>query len=525
LCSASGCRRLADGGPEERPGDYERRETMTMADVRVRFAPSPTGSLHVGSARTALYNYLYARHHGGTMVLRIEDTDLKRSTSEHDTNIMNDLSWLGLQADEGPDVGGGFGPYRQSERAGLYEAAVQSLLAGGWAYPCFCPQELLDQRKEQQLARGEMPKYDRTCCSLTRAEIESRLASGGEAAIRFRVPDGQVTFEDLIHGPITFSSEVIGDFIVKRTDGGFAYNFAVVVDDAGMEITHVIRGEDHMTNTARQMMLFSALGKPVPRYGHHSLILAPDGSKLSKRHGATSIGDFKGLGYLPTAIVNYLALLSWHPADEREKFTLAELVEEFDIDRVSKSPAIFDLQKLNWLNGVYLRELEAGALYELIAPYLKAAGIELALMQREVVAEAVQANLVVLGDAPRYAAVFVEAADPASCACSEDLLAPGTEVVFGLAREAFAGMEAEYLPSAQARDVLRRLVEMAKEQGIKGKSIYHPLRVALSGRAEGPELFYLVGGLGKSTILARVEAAAAFVAGYGGGGSAPTSEV
>ena len=485
---------------------------MNTTDVRVRFAPSPTGSLHVGSARTALYNYLYARHQGGTMVLRIEDTDLKRSTTAHDASIINDLAWLGLRADEGPDVGGPHGPYRQSERASLYEAGVQQLLADGHAYPCFCPQELLEERKEQQLARGEMPKYDRTCCHLYPHEVDARFAAGEEAAIRFRVPQGDVSFDDLIHGPITFSSDVIGDFIIKRTDGGFAYNYAVVIDDAGMEITHVIRGEDHVTNTARQLMLFSALGKPVPRYGHHSLILAPDGSKLSKRHGATSIGDFKGLGYLPGAIVNYLALLSWHPTDEREKFSLAELVEEFGIERVSKSPAIFDIHKLNWLNGLYIRELGTGELYEVIEPYLTGSGIELAPVQREVVAEAVQTNLVVLADAPRYAAVFVEESDPATCPFAETLLAPGTEVVFSLAREAFAGLAGEYVSALEAREVLRGLVETAKERGIKGKSIYQPLRVALSGRDEGPELYFLVGGLGKNKILARLEAAAAFAA-------------
>jgi nondiscriminating glutamyl-tRNA synthetase len=489
-----------------------------MTEVRVRFAPSPTGSLHVGSARTALYNFLFARHVGGTMVLRIEDTDLKRSKSAHDTSIINDLAWLGLRADEGPDVGGAYGPYRQSERANLYEAAVQKLLADGSAYPCFCPQELLDERKEQQLARGQMPKYDRTCCDLPAAEVEARFAAGEEAAIRFHVPDGDVTFEDLIHGPITFSSDVIGDFIIKRTDGGYSYNFAVVVDDAGMEITHVIRGEDHITNTARQLMLFAALGRPAPRYGHHSLILATDGSKLSKRHGATSIGDFRDLGYMSGAMVNYLALLSWHPSDEREKFSLAELVDEFDMSRVSRSPAIFDVQKLNWLNGLYIRELDPGELYALIAPYLAAAGIELAPMQREVVVEAVQANLVLLSDAPQYAAVFVEEADPAICACAEGLIAPGAEEVFELSRGTFAGMGSEYLPAEEARELLRRLVETAKERGIKGKAIYHPLRVALTGREEGPELFYLVGGLGKSRILARLEAAAAFVARQGGTG-------
>lgn len=484
-----------------------------MSNVRVRFAPSPTGSLHVGSARTALYNYLYARHNGGTMVLRVEDTDLKRSTTEHDTSILNDLRWLGLQADEGPDVGGSYGPYRQSERGDLYEAAVQQLLADGWAYLCFCPQELLDQRKEQQLARGDMPKYDRTCCSLVSSEVEARLAAGEQAAVRFRVPEGQVSFDDLIHGPITFSSDVIGDFIIKRTDGGFSYNFAVVVDDASMEITHVIRGEDHITNTARQLMLFAALGKPAPRYGHHSLILAPDGSKLSKRHGATSIGDFKGLGYLSAAMVNYLALLSWHPADEREKFTLDELVEEFDMGRVSKSPAIFDINKLSWLNGLYIRELNTTELYAHIEPYLSAAGMELAPIQREVVAEAIQANLVVLGDAPKYAAVFLEDVDPTAAPCAGSLLAPGAEVMLELAHRTLAGLGAEYMSTAEAREILRGLVEAAKERGLKGKSIYQPLRVAMSGRDEGPELYFLVAGLGKTKILSRLEMALAFVQG------------
>jgi nondiscriminating glutamyl-tRNA synthetase len=483
-----------------------------MTDVRVRFAPSPTGSLHVGSARTALYNFLYARHNKGTMVLRIEDTDLKRSTTEHDTSIINDLAWLGLRADEGPDVGGPHGPYRQSERADLYEAAVQELLAEGLAYRCFCPQELLDEKKEQQLARGQMPKYDRTCCHLANEEVESRLIGGEEAAIRFSVPEGDVVFDDLIHGPITFSSDVIGDFIIKRTDGGYSYNFAVVVDDAGMEITDVIRGEDHITNTARQMMLFSALGKPAPRYGHHSLILAPDGSKLSKRHGATSIGDFEGLGYLSAAIVNYLALLSWHPADEREKFTLDELVEEFELQRVSKSPAIFDIQKLNWLNGLYIRELSPQELFLQVVPYLADARMAFAPVQRDVVAEAIQANLVVLSDAPVFADVFVDESDPATCQGAPALMAPGTPKLFELAKEHFSAMPAEYLPSAEARELLRGLVEAAKEHGIKGKSVYQPLRVALSAREEGPELYYLVGGLGKSRILRRLASAAAYAA-------------
>jgi nondiscriminating glutamyl-tRNA synthetase len=483
-----------------------------MTDVRVRFAPSPTGSLHIGSARTALYNFLYARHHRGTMVLRIEDTDLKRSSTVHDTGILENLVWLGLKADEGPGMGGDYGPYRQSERADIYEAAVQTLLASGVAYPCFCPQELLEQKNEALLAAGKMPKYDRTCCALSKEEVEAKFAAGEQAAIRFSVPEGDVTFDDLIHGPITFSSDVIGDFIIKRTDGGYSYNFAVVVDDAGMEISDVIRGEDHITNTARQMMIFAALGRPAPRYGHHSLILAPDGSKLSKRHGATSVGQFRELGYLPEAIVNYLALISWHPSDEREKFSMAELVEEFEVERVSKSPAIFDLQKLRWLNGLYIREMSPGDLFHAVLPYLADARMPFAPVQREVVAEAIQANLVTLSDAPQFAEIFWEEADPATCSVSDWLLAPGTPALFALAKEHFERMPAEFLPTAEAREVLRGLAEAAKEQGLKGKAVYHPLRVALSAREEGPELFYLVGGLGKSKILRRLESAASYAA-------------
>jgi len=261
------------------------------------------------------------------------------------------------------------------------------------------------------------------------------------------------------------------------------------------------------------MILFAALGRPAPRYGHHSLILAPDGGKLSKRHGATSIGDFRKLGYLPAAMVNYLALLSWHPADEREKFSLTELVEEFDLGRVSRSPAIFDVKKLSWLNGLYIRELTPSQLSDLIAPYLAEAGIEPAPVQREVVAEAVQANLVVLSDAPRYASVFVDHFDLATCPGAESLHTPEAGVVFDLARGVFSAMPAEYLPPLEAKELLLRVVGAAKERGIKGRAVYHPLRVALTGREEGPELFYMVGGLGKGVILARLEAAAAFVAG------------
>jgi nondiscriminating glutamyl-tRNA synthetase len=480
-----------------------------MDPVRVRFAPSPTGTLHIGSARTALYNYLFARHHAGVLVLRIEDTDLKRSRSEFEESILADLAWLGLRADEGPDVGGDHGPYRQSERAELYEAGVQKLLANGSAYPCFCTQERLDQLKEQQLARGDMPKYDRTCLRLAPGEVQSKLAAGEEATVRFKVPAGDVTFADLILGPTTFSSEVIGDFIIKRTDGGYSYNYAVVIDDAGMNISHVVRGQDHVTNTARQLMLFHALGEPEPVYAHHSLIHGTDGGKLSKRHGATSIGDFRELGYLAPAIVNYLALLSWHPADEREKFSLDELVAEFDMARVSKSPAIFDLDKLNWLNGLYIRDLSPAQLAPLVEPYLQRDGIVLQPGQREVVVAAIQSNLVTLADGPEHARLFVDEVDLAASEAAGVLTSPESARLLDLLEEAFSTKGHEFLSLEEGHEVLREVSEAAKSQGFKGKQIFQPLRVALSGRTSGPELFYLAAGLGRSRILDRIAQARA----------------
>lgn len=482
-----------------------------MSTVRVRFAPSPTGSLHIGSARTALFNYLFARHQGGVFVLRIEDTDMKRSLREHEHSITRDLHWLGLSADEGPDVGGSYGPYRQSERSHLYEEGVRRLLAEGHAYHCFCSQERLDELKKAQLARGEMPKYDRHCAGLPAEEVEWRLAAGEQATVRFRVPPGQVDYQDMIRGHLCFSSDVIGDFIIKRTDGGFSYNYAVVIDDMGMQITHVIRGEDHVTNTARQLLLFQAFGVEPPMYAHHSMIHAPDGGKLSKRHGATSIGEFRDLGYLPEAMVNYLALLAWHPGDERELFRLPELVEVFTMERVSKSPAIFDLDKLNWLNGVYMRELSPAELYSRAEPFLREAGIHLEPGQREVVAAAIQSNLVTLEEAPMYAEVFTADVDLRDNPHLAALKEPGVPEVFALLEETLAQFEEEYLAAEEGRAVMRMVADACKERGVKGRSIYLPLRVALTGRNEGAELYYLVAGLGRSRVLARLEAARAYM--------------
>ncbi len=297
--------------------------------VRVRFAPSPTGTLHIGSARTALYNFLVARHAGGAFVVRIEDTDAARSEERFERAILDDLAWLGLDWDEGPDRGGPYGPYRQAERVPIYRRAADDLVAAGLAYPCFCSQERLDTLRAAAHAAGRPPRYDGRCRALEPAAVQERLAAGEPAALRFAVPAGDVRFDDVIRGPITIGSEQIGDFIILRSDHLPSYNFAAVVDDAAMAITHVIRGDDHLTNTARQELLRRALypGAAAPVYAHHAMILAPDGGKLSKRHGATAVGDYRSLGYLPQAIVNYLALLSWSHGDD-EVLGIERLVAE-----------------------------------------------------------------------------------------------------------------------------------------------------------------------------------------------------
>ena len=483
-----------------------------MDKVRVRFAPSPTGTLHVGSARTAVYNYLFARRHKGVFVLRIEDTDIKRSLRKHEESIIRDLHWLGLVPDEGPDAGGDYGPYRQSARTDIYEAGIQRLLASGRAYYCFCGQDRLEALKKEQLAHGHMPMYDRRCLDLTKEEAEERLQAGEKATVRFQVPTGDISFMDLIHGPINFSSAVIGDFIVKRSDGGYAYNYAVVVDDSSMKITHVIRGEDHITNTARQYVLYAALGEPFPEYAHHSLVMGQDGGKLSKRHGATSIGEFRDMGYLPEAVANYLALLSWHPGEGEEKFGLQDEVGEFDIGRVSKSAAIFDMDKLNWLNGLYIRELSPAELAGKVRNYLQEEGMDLAAGQEAIVAEAIQSNLTALNEAPHYAEVFVA---PLEIGASEHkglLLEEGVDTVLQLLADRLEGEEQEYIDPGVAKGMLKDLVATCKDKGIKGKAVYKPLRVALSGRDSGPELFYLLAGLGRSVVLQRLAKARGFMA-------------
>jgi len=331
--------------------------------MRVRFAPSPTGQLHVGNARTALFNWLLARGHDGTFILRIEDTDVERSTKQSEESILDDLRWLGLEWDEGPDVGGSGGPYRQSERLHLYSSYANELLAGGHAYYCFCAPQKLEDDRRKDLAAGRPPKYRGTCRSLSPEDARRRIEAGERGVIRFRVPEHvDVAFQDLVRGEVTFSTDVIGDYVIVRSDGHPAYNFAVVVDDALMEITHVIRGEDHISNTPRQVLLYRALSFTPPQFAHLSMVLGPDHTPLSKRHGATSVSEFRARGYLPEALTNYLALIGWSPrsgggqtAEDAELMPIDEMARRFALEDVGHSAGVFDPEKLAWMNRHYMK--------------------------------------------------------------------------------------------------------------------------------------------------------------------------
>lgn len=327
-------------------------------EVRTRFAPSPTGFLHVGGARTALFNWLFARHHGGKFILRIEDTDLERSTEESAQGILEAMEWLGLTWDEGPGRGGDFGPYFQSQRLDIYQQYIDRLLTEDKAYLCYCTPEELQEMREKAMAAGLDPKYNRRCAHLTEAERRQKEAEGRTPVVRFRSNDEGVTVvNDLVRGRVEFDNRLLDDFVIRKSDGMPTYNFAVVVDDHLMKITHVIRGEDHLSNTPRQIQLYESLGFELPQFAHIPMILGPDKTRLSKRHGATSVTQYRDDGFLPEAMVNYLALLGWSYNDKDTLFTIDELVEKFTLERVSKNPAVFDIKKLEWMNGVYVREL------------------------------------------------------------------------------------------------------------------------------------------------------------------------
>jgi glutamyl-tRNA synthetase len=473
--------------------------------MRVRFAPSPTGQLHVGNARTALFNWLLARGAGGTFILRIEDTDVERSTRESEAAIVRDLRWLGLEWDEGPDVGGAHGPYRQSERLHLYQSYAKELLTADAAYYCFCSTAQLDADRQEALAAGRPALYAGTCRRLSRDQAAVKIAAGERPAIRFRVPaDRDVVFTDAVRGDVRFHTDVIGDPVIVRADGTPAYNFAVVIDDALMEVSHVIRGEDHISNTPRQLLLYEALGFSPPTFAHLAMVMGPDHAPLSKRHGATSVAEFCSKGYLPEALVNYLALIGWSPGGGDELLPIDELARRFSLEAVGHSAGVFDEEKLAWVNRHYLKNAEPLRLADLSLPHFQQAGVRMAPDR---------AGLEFLASAMAMTSASVDRLDqvPARLAFLFDYDAPRTladerlrEEMHGGPGRAVIQALAEELASAPRldREKFRAIANQVKARtGQKGKALFHPIRVVLTGRAEGPELDLAVPAIDRGAEL------------------------
>jgi glutamyl-tRNA synthetase len=480
--------------------------------TRVRMAPSPTGPLHIGTARTSLYNFLTARHAGGTYVLRIEDTDVARSTAEFERDIIDNLHWLGISWDEGPQVAGGedvgpHGPYRQSRRMDLYAREAQRLLEGGAAYRCWCTPEELDAVRRQQEAAKEPPRYNRRCLSLTDAERAAFVAEGRPSVIRFKVEPEVIRFDDLIRGEVEFDNGLLGDFVIVRADGVPLYHFVVVVDDQAMEITDVIRGEDHLSNTPKHIALIRALGYREPRFGHIPLILNPDRTKISKRKSQTAMTAYREEGYLPEAMVNFLAFLGWSPGTEEEIFTLDELVERFDITKVHKGGAIFDEDRLDHLNGVYIRALSDEQLALRLRPWIPEAIADADLVR---MVPLVRERLVKLADAPELLGFVWEPDEVVASWYVPELLHPkkgGPEearAALGRAVELLAELdEADF-----SAEVLEQRCRAAAESlGMKAGDFFTPIRVAVTGRTVSPPLFDSLELLGRDRALARIRAA------------------
>lgn len=466
--------------------------------MRVRFAPSPTGHLHVGNARTALFNWLLARGQGGTFILRIEDTDRERSTKESEQAILDDLRWMGLQWDEGVEVGGNYGPYRQTERLKNYADHAARLIAEGTGYYCFCSAEALDAQRKAQLAASLPPKYAGTCRNMSPADAAVRRANGEPAVVRLRVPEGRdVAFTDVVRGLVTFHTDVIGDPVLVRSDGIPAYNFAVVIDDEEMKVTHVIRGEDHISNTPRQILLYEAFGYTPPAFAHLSLVMGPDHAPLSKRHGATSVREFREKGYLPEALVNYLALIGWSPGQNEELLPADELARRFRLENVAHSAGVFDEDKLAWANRHYLKLCAPDRLAELAEPHLRVRGQIVGALSDagrawlEHVLPGMAASVDRLPQlADRLEAVFLEPGAPLE---NE----PGLpEVAAALAAELADGLR------LVDKDTFRALAGRVKDRtGLKGKGLFHPIRVILTGAAEGPELDLIVPAIDRAADL------------------------
>jgi glutamyl-tRNA synthetase len=455
--------------------------------MRVRFAPSPTGLLHIGNARTALANYLVAAKKKVPLVLRIEDTDQERSTKEFEQTIFNDLKWLGIKWSEAPDVGGNYGPYRQSERFDIYKKYTERLLAEGQAYLCFCSTEELDLMRQEAEKQNRPFVYPRKCLKLAETEKKKLLAQGRKPTIRFKVPDNQtVVIKDHIKGEVPFNSNNIGgDFIIVRSDGTPVYNYIVIIDDALMKITHVIRGEDHLPNTPKQVLIGQALGLSIPEYAHHALVLGEDRAKLSKRHGITSVALYRKQGYLPEAITNYLALLGWAPSSGKEILALEDIVQEIEISTLANTAAIFDFKKLKWMNSIYIRNYPLNQITDLFIPYIQETDYSLEKVNRshlEDIISIIRGNCEILSDIKDWIGLFLEDDFKPDEAADLLLQEEGSQKIIVAANKLLD-------QEISSHNFMTEIVPRIKEKtSCQGKNLFHPIRAMLTGKLQGPEL-------------------------------------
>lgn len=468
----------------------------------MRFAPSPTGELHIGNARTALFNWLFARHHNGTFVLRVEDTDEARSDVVFQNNLYEDLKWLGLDWDEGPVKDGAYGPYRQSERLDIYKRHLISLMERNLVYPCYCTQEELEEERQNLILSKRMPRYMGKCRNLTDAEKNKKKNEGRVPSFRFKIEPQVIEFQDIIRGTVCFESEAIGDFIIMRSNGMPAYNFAVVIDDHLMDITHVIRGEDHLSNTALQLLLYKAFGYKPPVFAHHSLIFGKDRTKLSKRHGSVSVGEFRKKGILPEALLNYLGILGTSYPNAQELLSREELIKHFSIERASKSGAVFDEDKLHWLNAIYIRNTEKKDLLLKSLPFIESAGYDISGVDENwliQIIDLVKTDLVSLSDIGSHLDIFFDDKFKITDEAKEITKNDENSNVVRLFMEYLKNNNAE--AGMLYSDALKYV---KKQTNKKGKDLFMPIRAALTGKKTGPQLDKVFCILGKDVALKRL---------------------
>ena len=474
--------------------------------VRVRFAPSPTGYLHIGGARTCLYNYLYAKKMGGKLVVRVEDTDQERSSREFEESQMNDLKWLGIEWDEGPGKDGEFGPYRQSERMDIYQKYADQLLEEGKAFYCFCTDEELEQMREKAIAENRDPIYDGTWRDFPLEEARKKIEAGEKASIRFTAPLKDYTFTDQVRGEVTFPKGMVGDFVILRSNGMPTFNFCVVVDDLLMKITHVIRGEDHLNNMVRQLMVYEALGAETPEFAHVSLLIGNDRQKLSKRHGATSVSQYREQNYLPEAMNNYLTLLGWSHPEEVDIFTKEEITNIFGLERFSKSAALYDIEKLKWVNGQHLKklppELISNSLEKLDSSAIKESFSSQTPEWKTEFTSLFLEKVQVLEDYVEFLKAIFNGAPSLEEDAKEVLSWETTPVIKSLVQENLKSISGEYLSK---EDLSSWMNTLKKEHKIKGKNLFMGLRVVLTGMCHGSDLTRLIPLTPVKVIQSRVE--------------------